>query len=147
MERTAPCCVLGCAREGRGASSYRMNPISVLLDLRGRRICHLITVLFRPAFRETVVGREPHFEIGGLRPSSHHKNTPIAVQTHAATGRAAHYKANARGFIKPSPRLSSLSALKSRAGIRAFSTPARVFGFGFYLLSATPRLDQKRTHR
>ena len=50
-----------------------MNPHSVLLDFRGRRICHLITVLFRPAFRETVVGRKPYFEIAGLRQSSHQK--------------------------------------------------------------------------
>ena len=103
MEPVAPGCTLDCAEEGRGASSYRDNPSSVLLDLRRPGDCALITVLLRPAFREMVVGREPHFEIGDLTPSSHHKNTPIAVQTHAATGRAAHYKANASGFIKPSP--------------------------------------------
>ena len=54
-------------------SSCRMNPHSVLLSGFGRRICHLITVLFRPAFRETVVGRKPYFEIVGLRQSSHQK--------------------------------------------------------------------------
>ena len=133
MEPVAPGCTLDCAEEGRGASSYRDNPSSVLLDLRRPGDCALITVLLRPAFREMVVGREPHFEIGDLTPSSHHKNTPIAVQTHAATGRAAHYKANASGFIKPSPRLSSSSTLKSRAGINAVSTPVRVYGFVFYL--------------
>ena len=66
MELVAPCCVLGCAEEGRGASSYRDNPSSVLLDLRRPGDCALITVLPRPAFREMVVGREPHFEIGDL---------------------------------------------------------------------------------
>ena len=98
-----PYCALGCAEEGRGASSYRDNPSSVLLDLRRPGDCAVITVLLRPTFREMVVGREPHFEIGDLTPSSHHKNTPIAVQTHAATGRTAHYKANARAGAQTQP--------------------------------------------
>ena len=52
-----------CAEEGRGAFSYRDNPSSVLLYLRRPGDCALITVLFRPAFRETVVGKS-------LRPRS-----------------------------------------------------------------------------
>ena len=73
----------GSCELGRGAFSYRDNPSSVLLYLRRPGDCALITVFVRPAFRETVVGKEPQAEIVDLTPSSHHKNTPIAVQTHA----------------------------------------------------------------
>ena len=99
----APCCVLGCAEEGRGASSYRDNPSSVLLDLRRPGDCALITVLLRPAFREMVVGTEPHFEIGDLTPSSHHKNTPIAVQDHARLRLEIHYSARPLAIAQTEP--------------------------------------------
>ena len=45
----------------------------MLIYFRRPGDCALITVLFRPAFRETVVGEEPYFEIVGLRQSSHQK--------------------------------------------------------------------------
>ena len=73
MERAIHAVSSGAQQRALVLSSYRMNPHYVLLDFPGRRICHLITVLFRPAFRETVVGRKPYFEIVGLRQSSHQK--------------------------------------------------------------------------
>ena len=107
MERTTPCCVLGCATEGLGASSYRMNPHSVLLSGFGRRICHLITVLFRPAFRETVVGKEPYFEIVGLRQSSHQKIRRSRFRTMPACAYRSTTADLRAQFIKPSPPLSA----------------------------------------
>ena len=56
MERAIHAVSSGAQQRALVLSSYRMDPHYVLLDFPGRRICHLITVLFRPAFRETVVG-------------------------------------------------------------------------------------------
>ena len=93
MERAIHAVSSGAQQRALVLSSYRMDPHYVLLDFPGRRICHLITVLFRPAFRETVVGREPQAGIVDLTPSSHHKNTPIAVQDHARLRLEIHYSA------------------------------------------------------
>ena len=134
MERAIHAVSSGAQQRALVLSSYRMDPHYVLLDFPGRRICHLITVLFRPAFRETVVGREPQAGIVDLTPSSHHKNTPIAaVQDHAPTGPGINHGASMSPppETSPPPFRSRDSNRESRE--RLVSPPRRVLGFNFYL--------------
>ena len=108
-------------------SSCRMNPHSVLLSGFGRRICHLITVLFRPAFRETVVGRKPYFEIAGLRQSSHQKIRRSRFRIMPACAyRSTTARIRAK-FPKPSPPLLELEALESREPEKGGFTPRTGF--------------------
>ena len=52
---------------------------------------------------EPVVGREPQAGIVDLTPSSHHKNTPIAIQDHARLRLEIHYSARPLAIAQTEP--------------------------------------------